>query len=314
MMRSHFILAATVVVSLWTAASGEAAICSRNGRLFMRDGCRTTEISVSQVTICAKRSGALFPRSMCASSEALALEHQGPVCATRSGRVYQREACGPSETEVDHPSLCASRSGKLFLARTCRDGDRYLGAISLHTLTPSSFNSGSGGELNFECDTDTCGCFGTRDCNYMFSTNVCDDATVVCCDMGYPETCRCGDAIWCSERASASNTIAHATADYVFSRPKYGSYRLDWCESWATNCGKPAADRFCRRHYGSAAAALTYSKESNIGHVTPTLTQVDRQLCAESFCGGFLSITCRAPATASYLADGIVVPAPVAGR
>lgn len=314
MKRSYFVVGASIV-ALGIATSADAAICSLKGNLFKREQCRARETQVSQLAICAKKSGNLLPRSECRKNERLALEGLGDVCANPRGKVFQREACRSKEHVIARPSLCAARNGKLLLAEDCKPKEAYLGSVALHPLVPQSRAIGSGpGPLGFTCSGGVCECHGTEDCNDMFSTNVCDDTLVQCCDAYYPETCRCGDIGWCATRASAGSTVAHETTDHVFPKPLYGSYRLDWCESWATGCGKPAADRFCRRHYGENAVAFKYSLDAGIGHITPTLTQKDRQLCTESFCGGFESITCRAPATAVYRPDGLVVPNPPAQR
>jgi hypothetical protein len=70
----------------------------------------------------------------------------------------------------------------------------------------------------------------------------------------------------------------------VFDRPKVGGVALDWCVSWATQCGQPAADGFCRTQgYQRSIGYLTYSAGR---------TSVAGQLCEGDFCGGFLRIEC----------------------
>ena len=37
------------------------------------------------------------------------------------------------------------------------------------------------------------------------------------------------------------------TAQETFREPKIDGTRVDWCLSWGTDCGQPAANEFCRR-------------------------------------------------------------------
>ncbi len=67
--------------------------------------------------------------------------------------------------------------------------------------------------------------------------------------------------------------------------------RLDWCLNWGQDCGKPAADRFCRDMGFSRAAA--WRQDTNIGHRTPTYVIGSRRLCSQRFCDGFDYIRCR---------------------
>lgn len=300
----HVVTLAVLALPLFGASNAGATLCSaRNGTLFRRDQCFPTEKSVTTFSVCAKRSGKLIPRATCKDSESLATELRGPMCAKRSGKLFQREECRSKETRLDWGSLCGRHSGKLELREDCRQRDTFMGAVSLYPIAPTALNTGSTGSLSFWCDGGVCECHGTEDCNDMFSTNVCDGSWSMCCDAGYPETCRCGDPEWCVTRAYPVSTAEHETADHEFSKPGFGGYRLDWCESWGTGCGEPAADRFCQRHYGSEANAVYFAIEADIGLRSPTKTQVDGKVCAEGFCDGFYSITCRAPATAVYIPD-----------
>lgn len=81
----------------------------------------------------------------------------------------------------------------------------------------------------------------------------------------------------------------------VFYRPRLEGYRVDWCESWARNCGKPAADRFCRNERGRGSRAISYRKENDIGRYTPTRTQRSPRVCSSSACDGFYNIVCSEP-------------------
>lgn len=100
-----------------------------------------------------------------------------------------------------------------------------------------------------------------------------------------------GSAAW-----ALDPSLVIVTSEITYERPRLEGYRVDWCESWATNCGKPAADRFCATTRGYGSVATKFDLESGIGTTSPTRTQRDRKVCAESFCGGFEFITCSKPA------------------
>ena len=67
-------------------------------------------------------------------------------------------------------------------------------------------------------------------------------------------------------------------------------YRLDWCFHWGKNCGKVAADAFCK-NYGFKYAK-NYEQDSDIGHLTPTLVMGDSLICPQKYCDGFIFIEC----------------------
>jgi hypothetical protein len=62
---------------------------------------------------------------------------------------------------------------------------------------------------------------------------------------------------------------------------------VDWCATWATNCGKGGADQFCREQNYSEALTWTL--------IRPGRTYVigTRQICEGGHCTGFNSVTCR---------------------
>ena len=71
----------------------------------------------------------------------------------------------------------------------------------------------------------------------------------------------------------------------TFNNPTVGGHRLDFCVSWKTACGKPAADRFCQaRRYDRA---VDFRKEPNVG-----LTKLigSGQVCSAPFCSSFAYI------------------------
>lgn len=68
-----------------------------------------------------------------------------------------------------------------------------------------------------------------------------------------------------------------------------GSARLDWCREWASNCGEPAADAFCKQMDYGHALGFTMEEEP------PLRTAVisSKQLCTGPGCNSFRSIVCR---------------------
>jgi len=75
--------------------------------------------------------------------------------------------------------------------------------------------------------------------------------------------------------------------DPIFFAPKVKGVALDWCLNWAKDCGKPAADQFCRMQ-GHAEAA-SFAKQAGVG---PTRVLGTSQMCDDASCDGFKSITC----------------------
>jgi hypothetical protein len=76
----------------------------------------------------------------------------------------------------------------------------------------------------------------------------------------------------------------------IFANPKWDGQRLDVCLQWATNCGKPAADAFCRaKHFTESMASFP---DAQPGY-TPTKVISSGQVCTGSFCTGFQEIICK---------------------
>ena len=73
-----------------------------------------------------------------------------------------------------------------------------------------------------------------------------------------------------------------------FHNPQVSGVALDWCLTWASNCGKPAADNFCRwKGYSQAAG---YREAVDIGYTKILRTG---KICNASFCDGFAYIDCE---------------------
>jgi hypothetical protein len=78
-----------------------------------------------------------------------------------------------------------------------------------------------------------------------------------------------------------------------FPNPTVNGMRVDLCLHWAQQCGKPAADAFCRLsgYGGSSAHQVVHDRP-------PTYVIGDKKVCNQGFCDGFSSITCVGAATA----------------
>ncbi|MEZ5776106.1 MAG: hypothetical protein R3D33_15785 [Hyphomicrobiaceae bacterium] len=82
-----------------------------------------------------------------------------------------------------------------------------------------------------------------------------------------------------------------ASPEQTFMEPRISGSRLDWCLSWASNCGKPAADAFCRAN--GFAKASSFQMDADIGGHSPTrIISNPAQVCSDPNCDGFSQITC----------------------
>jgi hypothetical protein len=77
-----------------------------------------------------------------------------------------------------------------------------------------------------------------------------------------------------------------------FSLPIYQNYRVNSCLYLNRQCGKPAADAWCRAK--GFAKAIDWEIDHDIGATTPTYCMGDEQLCDHALCDGFLYVTCAA--------------------
>lgn len=75
-----------------------------------------------------------------------------------------------------------------------------------------------------------------------------------------------------------------------FDNPTYKGYRLDICRVWGAECGKEAADAFCRTK--GYAHAESWEIDHDIGHISPTIIISSGQICNQNFCDGFKFIKC----------------------
>jgi hypothetical protein len=92
--------------------------------------------------------------------------------------------------------------------------------------------------------------------------------------------------------------ISLAHADQRFAVPKVRGVRLDWCAHFGTDCGKAAADLFCKEN--GLGAANRFAIDENIGRQgVATLVFGDGRLCQGPTCSGFRFVTCSKPRTAA---------------
>ncbi len=96
-------------------------------------------------------------------------------------------------------------------------------------------------------------------------------------------------------------SVANAQQARRFKNPDYNGVRIDWCLTWAQNCGKPAADHFCR------LMGYRHSNNFGIAHdIGYTRVLKTNQICNKPFCDGFSYIDCASqsggsqPARRSY--------------
>ncbi len=77
-------------------------------------------------------------------------------------------------------------------------------------------------------------------------------------------------------------------AEISFAQPRFRGYALDLCKHWGRDCGKPAADAYCRK-YGYQAAV-----DFAVHHDTPPTRVIgDGKICKQSFCDRIVAITCK---------------------
>lgn len=96
----------------------------------------------------------------------------------------------------------------------------------------------------------------------------------------------------------AALALPAGAATQVFNAPGVGGKRLDWCLKWGAQCGKPAADEFCRKQ--GFDAALGFQQAPKAG---PTVVLGTGQACGP-VCDAFQSIECTKAAAPAAAAAG----------
>lgn len=76
----------------------------------------------------------------------------------------------------------------------------------------------------------------------------------------------------------------------VFANPVWKGHRLDVCQQWGTNCGKPAADAFCKSK--GFSESFHAEPDAETGYASTRVIGSD-QICDKSFCRGFQQIICK---------------------
>jgi hypothetical protein len=88
--------------------------------------------------------------------------------------------------------------------------------------------------------------------------------------------------------AAAAPATAAPTSSYV-ENPTMSGVAVDICLTWATDCGQPAADAYCR-----AAGYAVASNFTPRPHAQQTYVIGSGQICNGDFCTAFGSVTCQA--------------------
>ena len=90
-----------------------------------------------------------------------------------------------------------------------------------------------------------------------------------------------------------TDNVALAQGSKTFNKPAIEGYRLDWCLHWGTQCGKAAADAWCKKKMGKADGyAKKWKQAVDIGASYPTYVMGDKKVCNQKFCDGFQWVTC----------------------
>ena len=100
----------------------------------------------------------------------------------------------------------------------------------------------------------------------------------------------------------------------TFENPMIGTNRLDWCSDWGKGCGADAATAWCKTNAYDHSVAVQQAPD--IGASAPTKLIATGEVCDQSYCDGFTSITCATaelptapPATPESPAADVDVPA-----
>jgi len=111
----------------------------------------------------------------------------------------------------------------------------------------------------------------------------------------FPSKDSSGHSVWASEPDHGHpHIVPGLNATFMFHRPRvaFDEPRLDWCQNWGTNCGKPAANRFCQ--IKGYAASIGFAKQSGVDFVTQVLVGGRRCDGGRRHCDSFKKIECVA--------------------
>ena len=76
----------------------------------------------------------------------------------------------------------------------------------------------------------------------------------------------------------------------TFENPMIGTNRLDWCADWGKGCGADAATAWCKTN--AYDHSVNVQQAPDIGASAPTKLIATGEVCDQSYCDGFTSITC----------------------
>jgi hypothetical protein len=76
----------------------------------------------------------------------------------------------------------------------------------------------------------------------------------------------------------------------TFENPMFGTNRLDWCADWGKGCGAEAATAWCKSNAYDRSVGVQQAPD--IGATAPTKLIATGEVCDQSYCDGFASITC----------------------
>ena len=108
------------------------------------------------------------------------------------------------------------------------------------------------------------------------------------------QTMTVGNNAICDPRSHHCDSFTSITCQdqiVTIPQPKYLGYRLDWCQTFGTNCGAAAAHQYCQKLGYAAAHGFGFQ-----GPVTtPTITVGNHAVCDPRFhrCDSFSYVQCR---------------------
>jgi len=109
----------------------------------------------------------------------------------------------------------------------------------------------------------------------------------------FPSKDGSGHSVWTSRTDRGYPTIPpYLNPITRFNEPRISPDRprLDWCRDWGTNCGRPAADRFCQ--IKGFTGSTDFKKKTNVDFVTEVLVGGRRCDGSRGYCDSFKEIEC----------------------
>ena len=96
-----------------------------------------------------------------------------------------------------------------------------------------------------------------------------------------------GDQVCDSPYCDRITWIKCKTKQITINNPKVGGYALDLCREWGQNCGKPAADAYCKSRGYRYASDYKIRKDR-----PPTKVINGDQVCDSPYCDRIVRVTC----------------------